>query len=139
MKISAALLAILLGGTSCRGALPASRPVVASPETEAPIDGVVPGAEFHGIEGIWFAWEAWRNVLIRVRLEKKDLELALTHAQIGQEVAEIEARRLRESQSKAQWAATYGPWFGFAGGLSAAAIVAAILGGVMGGMNAQRK
>lgn len=133
MRSLAASLAISLVATSCAARGPASRPVVVS-DQESPEDGVVPGAEFHGIEGVWFAWFAWRNVLINQLNEKKALQLALVDAQIGQEVAEIEARRLRESQASAQWAATYGPWLGFAGGLTAAGIIAAILGGVMGGM-----
>jgi hypothetical protein len=49
-------------------------------------------------------------------------------------LAEIEANMLRANQAKQQWAATYGPWLGFAGGLTVAAIIAGVFGGVFQGV-----
>ena len=128
-------LAIWLGASSCAVPMASTMPVAAveSPTDEQIADGVAP-TEYHGIPGLFFTFEAWRNVLIKVRIERKDLELALAEQTVGREVAEIEAKRLRESQARAQWAATYGPWLGFAGGLGVTAIVAGILGGVFQGV-----
>lgn len=132
MKSFCAALALSLVATSCAAPMTSTMPVVAveSPTDEQISDGVAP-TEYHGIPGLFFTFEAWRNVLIKVRLERKDLELALAEQTIGREVAEIEAKRLRESQAKTQWAATFGPWLGFAGGLTVAGILAGILGGVL--------
>jgi hypothetical protein len=133
MRILSALLAILLGATSCAGSSPSSRPVLAVPENAEIEDGVAEVA-YHGIPGMFFTFEAWRNVLIKVRLERKDLEVALATETVGRELAEIEANMLRANQAKQQWAATYGPWLGFAGGLTVAAIIAGVFGGVFQGV-----
>lgn len=135
MRICCALLAISLAASSCAGAA-ASRPVVVAEPTAKEVEDGVAEVEFHGIPGLFFTFEAWRNVLIRFRLQQKDLQVALATETVRAEISEAEAKRLRDSQSRQQWAATYGPWLGFAGGLTAAAIVAGILGGVMNSMRA---
>ncbi len=131
MRSLPSLLAISLVATSC--AQPSSRPVLASVEAPTPADigeGVAE-IEFHGIPGLFFTFEAWRNVLIRHRLLTKDLEISLAHATIGQEVAEIEARTLRASQKRIEWRATWGPPLAFAGGITVAGVLAAVLFAVL--------
>ena len=135
MRSLLALLVISPSAISCAArmasTMPASVSVAVDDDTIA--DGVAP-AEFHGIPGIFFTFEAWRNVLIKVRLQQKDLEVALASESVGREVAETEAKRLRESSARHIWAATYGPWLGLGAGLSIAAVVGAIFGGVFKSM-----
>lgn len=139
MKSCSVLLVILLSATSCAHRTIA-RPVVAvvatpsSDGAQPDGEGGVAAVEYHGIPGLFFTFEAWRDVLIRFRLQQKDLQVSLATETVAREIAEVEAKRLRESQSRSQWAATYGPWLGFAGGLTAAGIIAAIFGGVFGGL-----
>lgn len=132
MRSFCALLAISLAATSCASPMASTMPLAAveEPSAEDIEDGVAP-TEYHGIPGLFFTFDAWRNVLIKVRLQRKDLEVALASETVGREVAETEAKRLRESQAKTLWAATFGPWLGFAGGLTAAAVIAGILGAVL--------
>lgn len=130
MRILSASLAILLAATSCSQA--ASKPVaaVATPTPEEIADGVAL-TDYHGIPGLFFTFEAWRNVLIRMRLQQKDLEVSLVGAQAGQESAEAEARTLRESQKRTEWRATWGPPLAFAGGVTVAGVLAAVLFSVL--------
>lgn len=132
MRSCSALLAISLAATSCAGPSATSQPASLTAPTLAEIeeDGVA-NILWHGIPMVAFTDAAFARLLIRHRTEKRDLELALTNQTIDREVAEAEAKRLRESQSRTAWAATYGPWLGFAGGLTVAGLIAAVLGGVL--------
>lgn len=126
-------LAILLAATSCAHVAPSSAPVVAveEPTPEQIADGVAP-MEYHGIPGVFFTFEAWRNVQIRVRLQQKDLEVALAGETATREAAEAEAAALRKSQESIRWRATWGLPLGMGIGAGAVSILAIIFGAVFG-------
>lgn len=138
MKTWSALLAISLVATACRSTLPASLPSVsvAPDKTDDDMGDGVARVEYHGIPGLFFTWDAVRQMFVRVEQDKAALSIALSRATVDATIATDEAERLRKSQKALDWRATWGPPLAFAGGLTLAGALAAVLFYVFGAVQA---
>lgn len=125
------MLAISCAASACRSLQPASAPVVRLEPDQQALDDGVARVEYHGIPGLFFTFEAWKTVLIMHLNDKKDLQISLAGETVRADAAERREAQLTRSMAMQQWRATYGPWLGFAGGLTAAAVVFGILLGVV--------
>ncbi len=121
------VLASWLLVSSCASSSPASLPVVQVAPTPAEIADGVAETDYHGIPGLFFTFEAWKNVLINFRLKTKDIELALSNTTVALTISEGENALLKKSATAMQWRATYGLPLGIGIGSTAAAVITAIL------------
>ncbi len=130
LKLSSACAISLAACASSTSA--SSAPVVLDRHEEemALGDGIAP-TEYHGIAGLFVAYDTWRQILVRIELDKRDIEVALARSVTMEKIATEEAAAMRKSAAMNMWRATYGPWLGFAGGLTVSAIVATVLGLVL--------
>lgn len=118
---------------ACAGtSAPASAPVAFAlhEEEEALGDGIA-GVEFHGIRGIFIAFPAWRAMLVRIELDKRDLEVALARSVTAEKIATDHAEALSKAAAATEWRATWGPVLAFFGGaaLAAASVIGFIYAG----------
>lgn len=134
-KTCCAALASLLLASSCAAPMASTMPAakITEPTMAEIAEGVAP-VEFHGIPGLFFTFEAWQNVLIKQRLQLKDIEITLASESVAREIAETEAAKLRAHAAALDWRATWGPPLAFAGGITVAGVVALIVSGVLGGL-----
>lgn len=103
--------------------------LAAGPELQ---DGMA-RTEYHGIPGLFVEWETWRAMMVQHVTDLGALAIALSRAQVEQELTAAENKVLRKHSASMEFRAVWGLPIGIGIGATVSAIVATVLVAVFGG------
>lgn len=129
-RLLALSLSLLVASCASRTS-PASLPVMASSyPVDRSQDDWLPVA-YGGRVGVWISEDALGDLLAGFERDKGALKVQIAKANVGERIATETAEAVTKNARGLSFRATWGPWLGFAGGVTAAGIAALVIFAVM--------